>query len=234
MKALHRSLLLLLVPLLLLLSITASPARAQTPEPTQPLAHLKEYLQLSDQQLQTLFASNDELNRWIVERMQRVSQVQTELSEEVTRDILQPMALGLRYAELESICREMKSRAASNQQKNADALTPPQKVKLAALQEAIRLAPLISQAQSANLLGPVPFFPQLFANTSGEGGGFGIGLLSAPWPGTCYFAPSAQFPSTRSGSASGSVNSSSGIPPYTGRPPDMPGRTSSPSLPTRR
>ena len=181
------------VPLVLILIAAALSATAQTPTNPwfyQPLAQVKEFLQLSDAQVQSILASNEEYNRWSVEKQARAGQVQGEIAEETAREVLNPMALGVRYAEVETICRELKARAAVSLRKNVDSLTAPQKAKLQVLQDAIKLAPVISEAQSGNLLAISGFFPQFFL-----GNGFGSGTITSVLTrdGGCYFPPFPQF-----------------------------------------
>ena len=180
----------------LLIVIASATAAAQTPPPPnpgfypQPLAQVKEFLQLSDAQVQAILANNEEYNRWSAAKQARGSQVQGEIAEETAKEALNPMALGVRYVEVETICWEMKAQAAMSLKKNVDVLTAPQKAKLQVLQDAIKLAPVVSEAQSGNLLATSGFFPQFFL---GNGSGTGtIWSLLTPGGG-CYFPPVPQF-----------------------------------------
>ena len=181
--------------MLMLLAAAASTATAQTPTYPglypQPLAQVKEFLQLSDAQVQIILANNEEYNRWSAAKQARGSQVQGEIAEETAKDALNPMALGVRYVEVETICREMKAQAAVSLKKNVDSLTAPQKAKLQVLQDAIKLAPVISDAQSGNLLATSGFFPQFFSS-SGNGNFSVITGLIGP-AGGCYFQPQQWF-----------------------------------------
>ncbi len=180
--------------MLMLLAAAASTATAQTPTYPglypQPLAQVKEFLQLSDAQVQIILANNEEYNRWSAAKQARGSQVQGEIAEETAKDVLNPMALGVRYVEVETICREMKAQAAVSLKKNVDVLTAPQKAKLQVLQDAIKLAPVISDAQSGNLLATSGFFPQFFSSGNGIFSAIigGIGPASG-----CYFPSVSQF-----------------------------------------
>lgn len=117
--------------------------------------------------------------------------MQGEIAEETAKDALNPMALGVRYVEVETICREMKAQAAVSLKRNLDALTSAQKAKLQVLQDAIKLAPVISDAQSGNLLATSGFFQQFFS-TSGNGNFSVITGLIGPASG-CYFPPQQWF-----------------------------------------
>jgi hypothetical protein len=88
------------------------------------------------------------------QRQQRIFQVQSEISDETARSPLDPAALGIRYAEIETICRNVRDEAAATQTRNLTVLTDAQKVKLKALDDAYKLLPVINEAQSAGLLAP--------------------------------------------------------------------------------
>ena len=78
------------------------------------------------------------------------------------------MALGTLYAGIESACRELRDKAAAIRQQNISILTDAQRAKLNVLNDALKLAPTISEAQSGNLLGAAGFFPSVFTNSSGS------------------------------------------------------------------
>ena len=113
---------------------------------------LKAYLELTDDQIQAITKANTDLNAFRATKLQRQLQVQTELAQEMAKQTLDPMALGLRYMELEAIRRELNA----EQQKTATAvqniLTAPQKTKAAALQQALQLYPTACSAVEQNVL----------------------------------------------------------------------------------
>lgn len=154
-----------------------------------PLAQVKEFLQLSDSQLQTILTNNEEYNRWSMEKQNRMRQVQSEIADETARAPLDPSALGIRYAEIESICREMKSRATEYRTRNLDVLNAEQKTKMKVLDDAMRLASTITEAQYANLAGEFATAPSGFTSTSRLISGSILGAIIAPVNG-CYM-PSA-------------------------------------------
>jgi hypothetical protein len=132
----------------------------------QPLEQVKEFLKLSDSQLQAILTNNDEYNRWSFEKQNRIRQVQTEIVDETKKEPLDPNGLGIRYAEVESICREMKDRANEYYTRNIGLLDSNQKAKLNVLEEAIKLAPAISEAQSGNLISGLSSVPYAFTSAS--------------------------------------------------------------------
>ena len=138
----------------LILILYAAPAWGQVRiyDPFQPLAQIKNYLQLSDSQYQTILSNNQQFNDWSGAKQSRIFQVQNEIALETAKDTLDPMALGVRYLEVELICRDIKQKTAATQTINAGVLTDQQKSKLKTLDDAVKLAPVISDAQNARLL----------------------------------------------------------------------------------
>ncbi|MGE5489352.1 MAG: hypothetical protein ACM3ZB_16170 [bacterium] len=132
----------------------------------QPLGQVQQYLQLTDAQLQTILANNGEYNQFATSKQTRISQLQSEIATETARETLDPMALGTRYVEIETICRELKDQANTYQQKNVATLTDQQRAKLQVLRDAMKLLPVISDAQSGNLIEASSYAPLFFTSTS--------------------------------------------------------------------
>ena len=140
----------LILPIIL---VCAAPASAQLgPTFYQTLGQVKEFLQLSDSQVQSIFTNNDEYGRWALGKQSRIRQVQTEIAQETVKQNLDPMALGVRYTEIELICRDIRQQVPVYLKKNTDVLTESQKAKLKVLEDAVKLAPVISEAQNGNLI----------------------------------------------------------------------------------
>lgn len=187
----------------------------------QPLAQLKDFLQLSDSQLQTILDNNDQFNGYAATKQSRIAQVQTEIAAETAKETLDPMALGIRYAEIESICRELKDQAVTYQQKNTVALSDPQRAKLQILQDAMKLAPVISEGISGNLIGTFTNAPAFFAGASGgsftalgsAGGiGYAFGCYSyAPFPGNIIPAGRPSVQGTPATDGKGASSSGGGV-----------------------
>jgi hypothetical protein len=140
---------------LLALFALAAAGYAQLPGPNFPLA-LSQYLSLTDQQILAIVKANTDYTRFTAEKQLRAAQVQREIAEETNRNTVDPMALGLRYTELESIRRELADRLTQTRQAVAAVLTDAQKQKIKALEDALKLQPVISEAQCENLLTPAP------------------------------------------------------------------------------
>lgn len=115
-------------------------------------AALKDYLGLTSQQVQSIGNANTDYTRYQAPKLTRMVQVQLEIAQETAKSPLEPIALGLRYAEIEVIRRELAEEMEKTRQTLAGFLTEPQKVKLKALEDALKLQALIAEAQCENLL----------------------------------------------------------------------------------
>lgn len=83
----------------------------------------------------------------------RMRQVAREIREELARETLDEAAIGIRYAEMESLRRKETELTRKQTAENVAVLRPEQKVKLDALREAMRLTWAVSDARSEGLLG---------------------------------------------------------------------------------
>jgi hypothetical protein len=110
------------------------------------------YLALTPDQVAKIEAQNEAFARWSAERSQRMFAVQMEIAIETARSPLDPAALGVRYAEVEAIRREIAEREKQLLPANVAVLTPAQVTKLKALEEAMKLVSTGSAAQSVRLL----------------------------------------------------------------------------------
>lgn len=110
------------------------------------------YLGLTPEQQQMIARENLAFGRWSDEKLGRSQQVYSEIDAETGREPLDPSALGVRYAEVEAIRREIVDRETRLIAENAAALSDAQKGKLRALEEAVRLGPTVEAAQRAKLL----------------------------------------------------------------------------------
>lgn len=110
------------------------------------------YLGLTNSQAQQIGKNNDSYGELVAQKNARIWQVQAEISEETGKDPIDPSALGVRYMEIELICRDINKAGEDLRKTNVALLTESQKVKLTALEEAMKLAPLYSAAESVNLL----------------------------------------------------------------------------------
>lgn len=179
---------------LLLITILGLPLWAQmtppVPEVAAPLTELREYLSLSEAQLNAMLAINREFNLLLAQREQRLRQVDQEIAEETRKESLDPQALGIRYAESEAICRELRAQYADVHRRHRASLTPGQSARLRTLEEAQRLMPAISQAQQLNIWdAPRPFLlgylptGVVFGLSGTQVGGASVAGIRNPFPG---------------------------------------------------
>ena len=144
------------------------PLFAQTQPPRQMLPQVREYLQLTNTQVLGIALNNDQYNRSIQERMQRVRQVQIEIVTETGRDLVDPTALGVRYTEIELICRDLRDYANNLRRQNLSLLTERQLTKLRSLEEALKLLPVIIEAQMSNVLATWTTAPNILISGNGS------------------------------------------------------------------
>ncbi len=174
--------------LLILLSAVAALGQGRPPIfSPQPFAQLRAYLVLTDSQFQTINRNNAEYSNFVQEKQLRNFQVQREIAQQTAASPLDPLGLGLRYAELETICRQIRDKGEEVSAKNMATLTDAQKTKMKALDEALRLLPIYSEAQSAGLVSGtlnIPFF-----YNGAPTGSFARFLLGSPLACQSNFVP---------------------------------------------
>ncbi len=110
------------------------------------------YLSLSPDQVSKLSANIRDYSIWLDGKQQRIGSLRGEIALETARDTPDPGELGWRYAEIEVTCRALFEERRQLQARNVAILNETQKVKWKALQDAMRLYPVLTQAQSASLL----------------------------------------------------------------------------------
>lgn len=117
-------------------------------------ADLKQYLNLTDAELAFIQQASSDYSQVASAKQLRITELQNEIAAETQNDQPDPMALGVRYAEIESIRRDLASQLASLRDKLRASLDDAQRSKLTALNDARNLQPIISDAQCENLLDP--------------------------------------------------------------------------------
>lgn len=145
---------------LLMVLLAAWPAAAQNPGDPMPVRlwpQIVRYLELTPPQILELVQIQAEWSRYLAVKQRRVAQVESELRDETLAEVLDPVALGLRYMELEAICRESRDMDRKLHGQARRLMTEPQRAKLAVLEEAYRLLPVIVEADAAKLVdAPMP------------------------------------------------------------------------------
>jgi len=166
-----------LFTVLVLCPLLAPSAWSQTITFPQPLSQVQQFLGLTDSQVSAILQNNNDYSAFVFQQQRQIQNAQFQIAVETAKDPLDPMTLGTLYAGIESACREVRDRAATTQKQNISILTDAQKTKLNILNDAMKLAPIISEAQFGNLLGSTISSPFGFGNTIV--GGF-TGLIGFP------------------------------------------------------
>jgi hypothetical protein len=136
-------------------ALIAIPAAAQGgPQPPSdgfPL-ELRNYFGLSDDQVRQIVFANETYQSAAGVQAAKMQQLQQQIDAETQRPVLDPITLGNLYVASEQARRAQQ--AARTQAINAivAVLTPAQRVKLQALQDALNLQPLIDLAVKQNFL----------------------------------------------------------------------------------
>lgn len=169
--------------LCILLALLASwPAAAQNPGDQIPIRlwpQIVRHLELTPQQILELVQIQVEWGRFLATKSRRAAQVENELRDETLAEVVDPMALGLRYMELEAICRESRDMDRKLHERARRLMTEPQRAKLAVLEQAYRLLPVIVEADAAKLVdAPLPGL-----NVEA------LGLPAGAYPGCRYRTP---------------------------------------------
>jgi hypothetical protein len=157
-------------------------------------------------------------NAFSFQQQQQIQQGQSEIAIETAKVLLDPIALGTLYADIEKTCRALRDKAASSQQKNISLLTDLQRFKLSVLSDVLNFVPTISAAQLDNLLESTVSPPIAFAagtssnwTISGSSGmpGCGVnGIVGGVFGGilTHTLSPQAQTGATSQGGLPNSTN----------------------------
>jgi hypothetical protein len=176
--------------------------------PLQPLPELQQFLGLTDTQVTAIFQNNSDYEKFTFQQQQQIQQAQFQIAVETAKAQLDPMAIGTLYAQIETTCRSLRDKAAAAQQQNIAVLTDAQKAKLNVLNDAVKLAPTIAEAQSENLLGPAGSPPFSFSTGSLFGvtfGGFLTGSVSG-CASSSFGVFSGIVPAAATGSSQSSVS----------------------------
>lgn len=164
---------------------TQPPFQPPGPGGPEPSLALRQYLDLTNQQVSTMLRLRSELVRFQSEKLRRQVQVNMEISQEMRRETLDPMAIGLRFVELEAIRREIAAEQARITREVQALLTPAQRTRIQALQDVLRTYPLACEALFHNLMSP----PQEQGQGQGPGQMPGGGMMGGPIGSFIFGAP---------------------------------------------
>jgi len=138
--------------------VSASMAQTILPIPLFPV-QLKEYLGLSDDQINRIATIRAQFASFQQTRLLRQYQLQAEIAEETAKTNPDPLALGIRYAEIESIRRGLQTQQGATVTQTQAILSVGQRAKLITLQQALALYSTACSAVDQNLMS-FPVIPQ--------------------------------------------------------------------------
>ena len=138
----------------LALLLVSSSAAAQAPDRLL-MRDAVRYFELTPNQLTALTGIDASWLEYRASATERADRIEVEIDQEARRVNLDPAALGQRYVELETICRQSQARRLRSVADARGVLTSAQLAKLAVLEQALALMPIVQSAQSANLLSGV-------------------------------------------------------------------------------
>lgn len=165
---------------LMMVFVAAAPGQGIGEMPLPVPVRLAKFLDLTRDQILEIGRLQLEWQRYIASKTRRVAQVERELREVTLAPTVDPSALGVRYMELEAICREARDTEARIRERARQVLTEAQRAKLGVLEEAYRLLPYIAEADALHLVyAPLP--------------GLNLALTGPraprPYPGCRYWEP---------------------------------------------
>jgi hypothetical protein len=134
---------------LALLFLSAAPLLAQGPPVPSSIT---EYLDLTPAQMTTIVRNLEEHYARAVAMAERGQTVHAEITAEALRDPIDPMALGLRFAELETTRREFIAQGREIVARHRSLLTPSQTTRLDAVIAASRLGSVAGDASCLYLI----------------------------------------------------------------------------------
>ncbi len=120
-----------------------------------PIA-VREYLGLSDGQVSAIFNASAAYSDYYARQQNAIADLQVQIRDETTKPSPDPSVLGMKYVQLAAIGQDLRDRDTQLRQSARATLTPAQMTQLSILQTAVTLAPLITAAESCNLLVPTP------------------------------------------------------------------------------
>ena len=166
-------------------------AIAQVTQPLRPFptfslppvlgSEIQQYLGLTASQVDSVNRLNRRFADFQMDKSRRQFVVRSEIADETSRDVIDSIALGLRYRELQLIDREVEAERTKTRSDIQALLTPAQKTKIVTLNEALQLQNAACAAIDNNLMAPTP---TLTVNRIADPASI-AGLLLGLGPGNC-------------------------------------------------
>ena len=117
---------------------------------------LKQFLDLTDAQVLQIGKFSDNYNQTVREKQVRISQLQIEINQQTANDPIDPMELGVRYAEMAQIQKDLRNGQTNLRTSVRQVLTDVQKAKVKILDDAMKLQPLVSEATCVGFIDSAP------------------------------------------------------------------------------
>ncbi len=111
------------------------------------LPMLQQYLGLTDMQVNLLLQANQHYAKWSMGKEREIAAIQNKMARET-----QAVTAGQLRARIAAVCGEVENYRLSVTRHNTNLLSERQRVQLRKLEDAVRPAPEIEEAQAANLL----------------------------------------------------------------------------------
>jgi hypothetical protein len=125
--------------------------------PTPPVSNdLKAYLRLTEAQIANIARIDADFAQFQATKNVRIFQVEQELTSETEKPDVDPMALGIRYAEIEAIRRQLRDESGRVHDRIAALLTADQKLAVKSLDMIRAQQQVVSEAECLNILSPAP------------------------------------------------------------------------------
>lgn len=140
-----------ILALSVLCAISAT-AQVNPPIPRLFPEPLKQYFELTEEQIAKITELNSQTNSYRLEKLQRQIALQVQITQETVKESPDPFLIGSKYVEVETIRRDL-----ANEQKKVvgrvqELLTVEQKNKISALQQAIQIYPTACSAIDQNFM----------------------------------------------------------------------------------
>lgn len=117
------------------------------------LAQIRDYLSLSETQVQQIRQQNAEFEEWVAPKYERMTvTLPFEIAAETAKEPIDEAALGARYAEIERLRREIATRRTAVIAANLRVLSDTQRAKMSALEAALQLVDTGAQAEAFQLM----------------------------------------------------------------------------------
>ena len=166
-----------------LLALFGAAAAAQTTSFPLPL---KQFLDLTEAQVIAIGKISDGYAQTVREKQIRITQLQFEINDQTAKDPIDPMELGVRYAEIAQIQKDLRSQQTAVRVAVRQVLTDAQRARAKMLDDAAKLQPIISEAVCVGFIDAAPF------PAFGISGGLGIstgGFITEVTPGFSFGCP---------------------------------------------